>query len=309
MVARAACPQSRRRPDYGRGEYQIGAAEEMLTPEGMVEHLRAILGSSRYKPPLLPSIALELMSLTRKADVSLTTVRQLLERDSLLAAKVLQLSQSALYSRGAPVCSLQDAISRLGLRTLEDLFLQTVLSTRVFRAAGYEQPMADLMRHSTLTAHVARMACRMTSIPDEYAFMCGLLHDAGIAAGLLIFADSSVTDWKKSEGRAILPSFEEVSTALLTVHEETSTILAQAWQLAPDVALVLGHHHHFRIGSRVHPLAAAVCVADWVASEVGSAVGDESQREQAEEASRELGFGARERVELLTRGRELADLI
>jgi HD-like signal output (HDOD) protein len=281
----------------------------MLTPEGMVEHLRATLGSSRYKPPLLPSIAIELMNLTRKADVSLTAVRQLLERDSLLAAKVLQLSQSALYSRGALVWSLQDAISRLGLRTLEDLFLQTVLSTRVFRAAGYEQPMATLMRHSTLTAHVARMACRMTSIPDEYAFMCGLLHDAGIAAGLLIFADASVTDWKKIEGRALLPSFEEVSTALLVVHEEASTILAQAWQLAPDVALVIGHHHHFRIGGRVHPLAAAVCVADWVATELGTAVGDESLREQAEDAARELGFGTRERAELLTRGRELADLI
>jgi hypothetical protein len=108
---------------------------------------------------------------------------------------------------------------------------------------------------------------------------------------------------------AVLPSFDEVSTALLAVHEEASTILAQTWQLAPDVALVLGHHHHFRIGSRVHPLGAAVCVADWVASELGTAVGNESQREQAEEASRELGFGVRERAELLTRGRELADLI
>jgi HD-like signal output (HDOD) protein len=309
MVARVACPPSHRRPDYGRGQYQIGAADALLTPEGMVEHLTATLGSPRYKPPLLPSIAIELIKLTRKADVSIGNVRQLLERDSLLAAKVLQLSQSALYSRGVPVLSLGDAISRLGLRTLEDLFLQTVLSTRVFRAAGYEQPLSELMRHSTLTAHVARMACRMTSIPDEYAFMCGLLHDAGIAAGLLIFADPSVTDWKKVSERGALPSFAEVSTALLAVHEEASASLAQAWQLAPDVAVVLGHHHHFRMGGRVHPLAAAVCVADWVASELGTGVGDESHRDQADDAARELGFGMRERSELLTRGREIADLI
>jgi hypothetical protein len=39
-----------------------------------------------------------------------------------------------------------------------------------------------LMQHSMLTAHVARLACRMTALPDEYAFMCGLLHLAELSA-------------------------------------------------------------------------------------------------------------------------------
>jgi HD-like signal output (HDOD) protein len=302
---------NKQRADYGRGEYQIEAADFMLSPEAMTAHLRRTLVSPSYKPPLLPSIALELMKLTRQPGVSLVEVRTLLERDALLAAKVLQIAQSALYSRGAPVRSLHDAISLLGLRTLADLFLQTVLSMRVFRADGYDGPMTKLMKHSMLTAHIARLACRMTALPDEYAFMCGLLHDAGMAAGLLIFADSHGPA-SSQDGRTKPPPpppYEEVSTALCAVHEEASAILAEAWKLNPDIRIVIGSHHHLHAsGGRIHPLAAVVCVSDWIASESGASMGSESDFMQAELAAKELRFTKANLAELSARAREILEL-
>jgi len=318
-----------RRADYGRGEYQIDAPDLMLTPEAMIQHLRQTLASPSYKPPLLPSIALELMKMTRQPGVSVAEVRKLLERDALLAGKVVQLAQSALYSRGSPVRSLHEAISLLGLRTLGDLFLQTVLSMRVFRADGYDQPMAMLMQHSMVTAHIARIACRMTAMPDEYAFMCGLLHDAGMAAGLLIFAEQSAARSSREGPRSMRegprssaqnsrpspprgssepPSFGELAVALHAVHEEASAILAEAWKLNPDIRIVIGSHHHFRAGGRVHPLAAVVCVSDWIASEAGAGMGSESDPGQAESAARELAFSRANLDELLARAREIIEL-
>lgn len=302
---------SKQRADYGRGEYQIEALDFLLGPDAMTQHLRRTLASPSYRPPLLPSIALELMKLTRQPGVSLAEVRQLLERDPLLAAKVLQLAQSALYARGAPVRSLHEAINRLGLRTLADLFLQTVLSMRVFRAEGYDAPMASLLRHSMLTAHVARLACRMTSLPDEYAFICGLLHDAGMAAGLLIFADSAGSRAARDgeRGKPAPPSYDEVAAALYAVHEEASAILAEAWQLTPDIRIVIGSHHHLRSsGDRVHPLAAVVCVADFIASQAGAGMGSESDAAQAELAGKELRFTRSNLDELAARAREILEL-
>jgi len=302
---------NKQRADYGRGEYQIDAPDFMLTPEAMTKHLRQTLVSPNYKPPLLPSIALELMKVTRQPGVSLVEVRKLLERDPLLAAKVLQIAQSALYSRGSPVRSLHDAISLLGLRTLADLFLQTVLSMRVFRADGYDGPMGMLMQHSMVVAHIARLACRMTALPDEYAFMCGLLHDAGMAAGLLIFADSQGPLSSRDGARAkpAPPNYDEVSAALYAVHEEASAILADAWKLNPDIKFVIGSHHHLRgSGGRIHPLAAVVCVSDWIASEAGAAMGSESDFMQAEMASKELRFTKANLTELSAKAREILEL-
>jgi HD-like signal output (HDOD) protein len=303
---------NKQRADYGRGQYQIDAPDFMLTPEAMIAYLRKTLSSPSYKPPLLPSIALELMKLTRQQGVSIAEVRKLLERDPLLAAKVVQIAQSALYSRGSPVRSLHDAISLLGLRVLGDLFLQTVLSMRVFRADGYDGPMAMLMQHSMVTAHVARLACRMTAMPDEYAFMCGLLHDAGMAAGLLILADSlaprSSRDGSAASNRTA-PSYAEVAGALYAVHEEASALLAEAWKLNPDIRFVIGSHHHLRDGGgRIHPLAAVVCVSDWIASEVGAGMGTESDGMQADAAAKELSFTQANLDELAARGREIIEL-
>jgi HD-like signal output (HDOD) protein len=306
VVARKQVFRNQRRDDYGKGDVQLDPDADRLSPQGMVEYLRKTLASPSYRAPVLPSVAVELMRLTRQSQVRLAEVRQVLERDPLLAARVLQLAQSALYSGGVPIRSLDEAISRLGLRTLEELFLQTVLSMRVFRANGYEAPMANLMVHSLATAHVARLACRLTSIPDEYAFLCGLLHDAGMAAGLLIFSDAPST--RGAGGKAAPPPFEEVSFALEVVHEEASAILADTWGLHAEIRAVIGIHHQFKQGNRIHPLAAVLCVADWIASEAGTAIGTECDPRRADEAARHLGFSQRTLIDLGGRAREILAL-
>lgn len=290
----------RRNARYGLGHHEIDTAEALYDPTALVALLRTTLTSPKYEPPLLPAVAMQLVALTNQPDVSRRQVRLLLEQDSMLAAKVLRLAQSAAYSGGADLYSLDDAIARLGLNTVADLFLQTALSAKVFRAKGFEVPMEALRRHCVVTAYVARAVCRATGLPDEYAFLCGLLHDVGTAAGMLILAKST------PRGKAAL-EFSEVSSVLLAVHEEASLALANAWKLPNDVRLVIGNHHHFEIGGRVHPLAAAVCVADWVAAQCGARIADEVNDVRAGDAARHLTLTPRQLDKLLADGAELAE--
>ena len=104
------------------------------------------------------------------------------------------------------------------------------------------------------------------------------------------------------------PSYEELAAALDAVHEEASSILAEAWKLNPDIRMVIGSHHHVRINGRVHPLAAVVCVSDWIASEAGARMGSESDQLQAEEAARELRFTRANLDELAAKAREILEL-
>jgi HD-like signal output (HDOD) protein len=105
------------------------------------------------------------------------------------------------------------------------------------------------------------------------------------------------------------PSFGELAVALHAVHEEASAILAEAWKLSPDIRIVIGSHHHLRAsGGRVHPLAAVVCVSDWIASEAGAGMGSESDALQAEAAAKELGFSKANLDELAARAREIIEL-
>jgi HD-like signal output (HDOD) protein len=192
------------------------------------------LSASSYRPPMLPAVALEVMALSRQADVDLGDVVKLLERDPVLAASLLALAQSAHYARRSPVLTLRQAAVRLGLETLTHLVLQAALCLRVFRAPGFEWFGPRLNRHATAAAHVTRDLCRRAGLPGDHAFTVGLLHDIGLASTLQLVSEHA--DWRRL-------SFEALAPALDAVHAEASRLLARRWNLPEPLPTILACHH------------------------------------------------------------------
>jgi HD-like signal output (HDOD) protein len=261
------------------------------SPESLLADLQQRLASPTYHPPLLPAAAIRLAQLARQKDVEYRAIREVLEEAPILTAAVLRLAQSSYYRRAEPLRTIEQAMTRLGIRTIADLFLQVSTTTRIFRAAGYDAPMRLLREHSIATAHLARVVCRYTPAFEEYAFLCGLLHDVGAGAGILALADSL------REKPRPATSDEVVSTVFL-VHERCSEMLARAWDLPGDVVLVLGHHHDLTIGGVVHPYAATICIADALANDLGFGSGEDVDAAQVERARMALDIGELAYVEL-----------
>lgn len=282
----------------GFTDYSVDQDMFWSSPANLVAHVRRVVTAPDYQPPLLPAVAMELVQLSADPATPMSKVRTLVQSEPFIAAQVLRLAQSALYSRGTPLTSLDDAMVRLGLSNLSDLFLQAATTARVFRCKGFEEPMEALRKHSVVCAHLARSVCRITGFPDEYAYMCGLLHDVGIAAGILVLGEV------RRDARP--PSYEYIRASIEVVHEHASAALGNAWQLPVDVQLVLRHHHHFKIQGRTHPLAAAVCLADWIAAEVGVAAGNEVKLEDGRHAVQELRLSERDVKGLLREAEALA---
>lgn len=229
--------------------------------EQLTSKLVALFQSPTYEPPLLPGVVLELMTLSWKSDVTASEIVHVLGRDPLLAGQLLKLAQSPLY-RGIQVRSLHDAVVRLGLRRVTDLFCRAALEMRVFRAPGYENDMALLRSHSAFTAELTRVICKETSVPDDYAFLCGLLHDVGMAACIL-----ALNEFAES-GPGV--SLDDAWPAVRELHEWGSEFLGNTWGLPPDVTRVLAHHHHAEaVDANDRLVHAALRLADAVASEVG----------------------------------------
>ena len=146
----------------------------------------------------------------------------LLERDPMLAAELLRLAQSSLYGGSFAVRTLDEAIVRLGFRRTAELFLHAVIEARVFRAPGYQKKMDELRRHSVAVAHLARLVSREAGVSDQSAFICGLLHDVGIAASLIALVETCPA------GEKVAP-FEDVWPAISGVHQRAGGVLASAW--------------------------------------------------------------------------------
>jgi HD-like signal output (HDOD) protein len=220
----------------------------------MVAELRARFASPSYTPPMVPAIAVEVNQLAQKSSVDMTKLVAVLEKDPLLAARVLKLSTSAASAPSGGITSLQAAVVRIGLRNVADLAWEVAIDSRVFRSQAYGGIMEVVRKHSIVCGHLARLTASFTSIPTDYGFLCGLLHDVGMAATLVIL------------GNDPQPVSESTCAEILQVcHQEASQTVAALWKLPPDIQLVLGNHHNVVVDKLVHPLTAIVAVAEQLA--------------------------------------------
>jgi putative nucleotidyltransferase with HDIG domain len=250
-------PRQVEAPGNDVGDLRFVSAKEVSAA------LRARFGSPNYRPPLLPVVAMEVMSLSHQRDASADALAELLAKDPMLAGRVLHLAQSPVYSGQSPIRSVRQAVVRLGLATMRDVVMEVAMNLRVFRAPGFATALEQLRRHSTTVAYLARAVCRFATLESELAFLCGLLHDVGIAASLVVLAEDP-------ELRSI--GVDHVLTAVDEVHCEATGQLARLWKLPAETHLVLERHHTLRIDGHVHPLIAVLAVAEELAVEAGGAV-------------------------------------
>jgi HD-like signal output (HDOD) protein len=241
---------NRRDPRYGKGSHEI---EEVLVeaPE-LAARLRATFEAPGYRPPLLPPVALQLLALSQRPNVEVDEVAAMLEKDPLLTARILKLVRSPMYLAESPIRSIKQAIVRLGLRAMRDVVIEAAFEARVLKVPLYSEAMERLRRHSIATAHLSRLVSRFTPMEAEFAFLCGLLHDVGIACSLLALAEAP-----RGEKR---PELSLAWPAIDALHEEASGIIARLWNLPPDVQHVVAHHHQIQSQGFVHPLSAVVCL-------------------------------------------------
>lgn len=236
-------------------ESEVGGS---LAPAGLAARLGQIFSSPSYRAPMLPTVALQVMELSRKPGVDFDEVLTVLERDGMLAGRVLSIAQSAMYAGRSSIVSLRQALVRLGIKTLRNVVLEAALNLRVFRVPGYEPTMERLRRHSSTTAHLASLVARHGKLDPESAFVCGLLHDVGLAAALLAVVESTPS---------APPPIEDISLALDAVHAQASGLLAGLWKLPPEVQRAVSRHHQLRTGGEIDPMVAALMVAEQLAYE------------------------------------------
>lgn len=264
-----------------------GRVEEEARPawqQTLVDRLLETFAADDYQPPLLPGAALQLLNLARDPDVAMSKVIALLESEPLIVARVIRTAQSPLYSAGARIRTIEDAVLRLGIRAIALVFAESAMNAGVFSSQAFQGPMQALRKHSTATAHIARKLSERIGQPGDRVYLCGLLHDIGIAACLLVAPNLSGPDGKPF-------SFEQLSAPIFDVHEQAGEILSSLWNMPESLRWVFAHHHNFALRTHVSPMAALVCLASWIAGEAGVGVIDRAEQEQAMLAARHFGWG------------------
>jgi HD-like signal output (HDOD) protein len=132
------------------------------------------------KLPSPPSVYAELTQLLKSSMATLADVARIVERDPSIAAKVLQLVNTAYFGTGHATSSIEQAVGQLGTEKLRYIALTASVFYAVDEVPGLS--LDELRRSSYEVARVAKTM--VTPSRGDDAFAAGLLHQVG----KLIFA-------------------------------------------------------------------------------------------------------------------------
>jgi putative nucleotidyltransferase with HDIG domain len=190
------------------------------------------LSGGRAALPVLPAVAQAALDLVNDPDASAGEFARLVEKDPPIAARFLSVANSALYSRGRKVTSLEEAVMRLGLYGCRDLLMQVVYASTMSGLRRYQKEVQRSFDRSVLSGLICRAAAAELNIRSKEAYLCGLLHDIGESRTYRILSE--------------LPEAgdnAEVQVLVHRYHERAGEDLAKAWKLPEEIQEVCRAHH------------------------------------------------------------------
>ena len=200
-----------------------------------VQSLAAELSAGKVDLPSFPDIALRVRQVLGDEDVTPDKVVRVVGSEPALAARLLQIANSAaLNFSGKAVTDLRAAIARMGFNMVRSAAIAFALSQlkKVDSLKGLEAPLDTLWKRSADVAAMSHvLARRCSKVNPDTALLAGLLHGIGELYILTranqhpqLFANQPayhaiVRDWHTSIAKALLENWDMAEEIVLAVSE------------------------------------------------------------------------------------------
>jgi putative nucleotidyltransferase with HDIG domain len=205
------------------------------------ERLRAAVGAIRQLPAI-PAVYARLNTLLSCEDASLEDVAAVVASDSGVAAKVLQVVNSAFFRLPRRITKIGHAISHLGFTAIRNL----VLSAEIFSlwpsscVPGAVEPEKLQAHTQTIAAAAYALASRLPWADD--ALLAGLLHDIGYWI-LLQQCPSEMCQALDMSRAERIPLHESEIRVFGTSHAEIGAYLLGLWGFPYTIVEAVAFHH------------------------------------------------------------------
>lgn len=204
----------------------------MLPPSlSRVEHL-----------PSLPSVALDVLRLAQDEDASSEELAAAIGRDPALAAKLLKLANSSLFSAGRPIATLREATMLLGSKTVKLMALSFTLTENLNSAQSSCFDYGEFWRRSLMGALASRSFARAARLPcaDE-AFLSALLADLGQLVMVRVLPEDYAHVLEQAAGTWPSAALEQKE---LGFHRgEVADALLASWALPASIRVAVQAAH------------------------------------------------------------------
>ncbi|MEW6313826.1 MAG: diguanylate cyclase [Pseudomonadota bacterium] len=222
----------------------------------------------------LPSptgVALEVMRLLKKKDVTLQEVARVIKADPALAGRIIKAANAAHGGGLRPIASVPDALAVTGLATVRRLALgfSLISSHSTGKCAAFDY--GEFWSRSLATAIALQMlTLRTGATAAEEVFALGLLAQIGRLALATLYPEKYADLLRSWDGASLQELAALERTAFNMDHNELTAAMLADWGF-PQVLIDPAHHHEapedgkFVDGSRTWLLAHSLFCASLLA--------------------------------------------
>jgi HD-like signal output (HDOD) protein len=231
----------------------LGLQELLQRPQ-----LRAVVGRIRQLPSL-PGIYVKLQGIVTDEHMTLTDVAKIVAADSALAARVLQIVNSAFFRLARRISSIEQAVGHLGFKTIRNLAMSVEIFSRWPSSACAGVDLGKMQQHVHAVATAVGTLVGPRHADD--AMLAGLLHDIGY----WVLAQECPQEVAKSIELAVheqIPLHAAETSVIGASHAEIGAYLLGIWGLPyPVVEAVAFHHQPERVTQHEFDVLAALAIA------------------------------------------------
>jgi HD-like signal output (HDOD) protein len=201
-----------------------------------------------HQLPSAPKVLPRLKALLGDGNSSMYEIVGLVRLDLGIAARVLQVANSAFYSKGARCLTVDEAVNRVGYDQVYELVAYAVGSQVLVRPLGiYGIEADDLWKQSVSCALAAEILALHTGLDRNVAYTNGLLHCVGMVAiddwasrnrpGITLESNGFPREFSESE-RAEFGFTQADAGAALLSHWDFPREMSEPvrWQYAPHAS-------------------------------------------------------------------------
>lgn len=236
--------------------------------ESIVQNLDAL--------PSLPDVVTKIINMVNDPNVDFKKVAEEIAKDQVITTNVLKIANSAYFSKGKEIASVDKALVTLGMKEVKDIIVVAATKKILDKPiVGYDLTKGELWKHNIAVAMLAKkIALDKKKRPlSDVVFTGGIIHDVGKTV-LALYVASTFKDILETAANEQVTFSQAEHLIMGFDHQEIGEKILAKWQFPEVLKSIVRYHHDADDAPAEHAEAVAIVhVANTICQMAGVGIG------------------------------------
>ena len=228
--------------------------------------------------PSIPEVASKIINMVNDPNVSFKLIGDEISRDQAMTTNILKLCNSAYFSQGKEITSVERAIVSLGLKEVKNIVMVVATKPVLDKfVIGYDLAKGDLWLQGLVVATIAKKIALMKKNKEiaDVVFTGGIIHNVGKVV-LAIFVQNTFKDIMDLVQTNNI-SFPEAEKEIMGFdHQEVGEKILTKWNFPPVLRSIVRFYHDPEHAPKEHAVEVSIVhVANVISLMAGVGVGSD----------------------------------